>query len=126
VPFRRRRPHRLIALFALLGLLFQQAAMAAYVCPHAADVRHEAAMSMPGCHQADGADRVRCQAHCHPQAYSGDHASVPPVPAAVLPPTTWSRTLLRAVDLASGERCGEVSARAAAPPVTIRHCTLQI
>lgn len=126
VPFRRRRPHRLIALFALLGLLFQQAAMAAYVCPHAADGRAEAvAMTMPGCHQSASADRARCQAHCHPQAYSGDYASVPPVPA-LLPPTTWPRPLLHAVDRARGECRSDVTARAAAPPVTIRHCTFQI
>ena len=120
----RRRQH-LFALFALLGMLFQQVALAVYVCPH--ERTDAAAMeSMAGCGRAMTGDRARCEAHCHPLASSTDHAPQPTVPAAMLPPTTWLRTAAHAALplVLGGER--EITARAAAPPVTIRLCTFQI
>ena len=123
MPLRRRQ--RLLCLLALLGLLFQQVALAAYVCPH--EQRDSAAMAqMPGCGATSQNDRARCEAHCHPLASSTDHAPPPSVPAALLPPTTWSRSAARIpAAIASVQRC-EVSARATAPPATIRLCTFQI
>ena len=130
MPLRRQRHRRWIALIALLGLLFQQLAMATYVCP--VDGRTAATVSassdeQPPCHQAQATDKARCHAHCHPMTPSADHAATPTVPAAILPPTTWLRAAAwqprMCADLAVAH---EVAARAAAPPLTVRHCTFQI
>lgn len=125
MPFRRR--HRCwIALIALIGLLFQQLAMAAYVCPiDSADAATDAAVQMPPCHAPDTSDKSRCHQHCHPLAQTSDHGSAPTVPAALLPATTW----LRAPAVVAGNReiCAEhIDARSTAPPLTIQHCTFQI
>ena len=60
----------LIALFALCGMLFQQLAVAAYVC----DLEFASARSaihdedpLPPCHEG-AKDKARCHAHCHPTA----------------------------------------------------------
>lgn len=123
----RYRHRRWIALIALLGLLFQQVAMAAYFCP--AEMATPAmAMSadMPDCEQAAHEDKARCESRCHPQAVSSDHAAQPPVPPALLPPTTWLRGAARqSKGFAAAPVC-EVAARAAAPPISIRDCTFQI
>jgi hypothetical protein len=123
-PYRRRR---WIALIALLGLLFQQVAMAAYRCP-AETAAPDAAMStdMPGCEQAAAKDRMRCEAHCHPQGVSSDHAAQPLVPPSLLPPTTWLRESADQVDGFAAAPAGEIAACAAAPPISIRDCTFQI
>ncbi|HET7064146.1 MAG TPA: hypothetical protein VFI49_07685 [Rudaea sp.] len=125
MPFRRH--HRcLIALIALLGLLFQQLAMAAYVCPaDGGDIASDVAAQTPPCHSLDTADKSRCHQHCHPLAQTSDHASAPTVPAALLPATTW----LRAPAAVTGKQevCADnIDARSTAPPLTIQHCTFQI
>jgi hypothetical protein len=128
MPFRRLRHRRWIALLALLGLLFQQLAMAAYVCP--IDVR--AALSaptadeLPPCHQPQNADKARCHAHCHPLTPSADHAPAPTVPAALLPATPWLRGAARQSAGCDLVVAREVTARATAPPLTVQHCTFQI
>lgn len=129
MPFRRHRHRRWIALIALLGLLFQQLAMAAYVCP--AEIRTAALASasadeLAPCHQPQSADKTRCNTHCHPVAPSADHAPTPTVPAALLPATTWLRAAARQPDACERAFTREVTARAAAPPLTIQHCTFQI
>lgn len=125
--FRRCRIRRRIALVVLLGLLFQQWAMATYVCPlERGDVARMATTStVPPCHSQSTADKARCHQHCHPPAQSSDHASAP-VPPALLPGTTWPHEPgiagigLRAI-------IGyDIDARATAPPLTILHCTFQI
>jgi hypothetical protein len=124
----RRRHRRWIALIALFGLLFQQLAMAAYVCPLERDgVASVAATSaMPPCRSPDTTDKARCQQHCHPVAQTSDHATPPTVPAALLSATTWSREARTIrIDLPESIAC-EVDAHATAPPLTIQHCTFQI
>jgi len=126
--FRRRHCRRRIALIALLGLLFQQLAMAAYVCPIELDGAAAAsAMSeMASCQSVERTDKTRCQQHCHPMAQASDHAPAPTVPPAALPATTWSREFLATrADLPEWNAC-DVDACATAPPLTIRHCTFQI
>ncbi|MBS0513946.1 MAG: hypothetical protein JSS16_00515 [Proteobacteria bacterium] len=126
--FRRSRHRRWIALIALLGLLFQQVAMATYVCP--IEAREAAAMAassdMSHCTEPGMADLARCQQHCHPLAQSSDHGTAPTVPPALLPRTTW----LRAAALSSVRWTNYVvlgvTARATAPPLNIQHCTFQI
>jgi len=125
MPFRRH--HRCcIALIALLGLLFQQLAMAAYVCPvDGGNVASNVAAQMPPCHSPDTSDKSRCHQHCHPLAQTSDHASAPAVPAALLPATTWLRA--PAVVAPNQEiRADNIDARSTAPPLTIQHCTFQI
>jgi hypothetical protein len=121
----RTRQRRFIALLALLGLLFQQVAMAAYVCPIEQSGTTVDVSNLPSCHEA-GSDRIRCQTHCHPQPASFDQAPVLTVPAAILPHTTWVRSAIWRPDLVGHELPCEVTVRAAAPPLTIQHCTYQI
>ena len=124
MPFRRRRCW--IALIALLGLLFQQLAMAAYVCPvDNGSAATGVSLQTPPCHAPDTSDKSRCHQHCHPLAQTSDHASAPAVPAALLPATTWLRA--PAVVAGNHEICADnVDARSTAPPLTIQYCTFQI
>jgi hypothetical protein len=125
MPFRRRH-HRWIALIALLGLLFQQVAMAAYLCPiDARGTVPVAAEQMPPCHSSGTADKSRCHQHCHPLAQTSDHEATPAVPPALLPPARWLR---ESIALVGGRDFTErnVQARGSAPPLTIQHCTFQI
>ena len=120
------RRRRRIAWIALFGLLFQQLAMAAYVCPIETRGALVAAVTeLPPCHLEESADRARCHEHCHPLAQSSDHAPAPTVPAALVPAATWSREVAMPDPIAYAER-SEVLARAAAPPVTVRDCTFQL
>lgn len=126
--FRRHRQRRSIALIALLGLLFQQLAMAAYVCPLESGgvATASAASQMAPCQSPDTTDKIRCQQHCHPLAQSSDHAPVLTVPPALLPATTWSREFQTTrIDLPERIAC-DIDARATAPPLNIQHCTFQI
>ena len=121
------RHRRWIALLALLGIFFQQFAMAAYVCPidQSRAGAATSAAALPPCHSAATSDKSRCHQHCHPLAQSVDHVSVPALPAALLPPTTWLRHAI-AVSNAGGFYTHAIEARSTAPPLTIQHCTFQI
>jgi len=130
MPFRRHRLHCRIALIALFGLLFQQAAMATYVCPietPAAAMATATAPAMPNCPSSDTTDQARCAQHCHPVLTpSADNSAAASVPPAMLPVTTW----LREFDIAHVHQletsvCG-MDARTTAPPLNIQHCTFQI
>lgn len=127
MPFRCRRHRRWIALFALIGLLFQQFAMAAYLCPQEIAVATaQATAETPPCHTPDTADQARCHEHCHPTTPSSDHAPALTVPPALLPATTWSRDSMRPV--LTGDTTPEYARRARGqpPPLSIQHCTFQI
>src|SRR5258708_20559870 len=127
MPFRRYRHRRWIALIALLGLLFQQLAMAAYVWPmESRSATVVAASKMTVCDQPGAVDQARCHQHCHPLTQSSDHGSAPTVPPALLPPTTWLRAASRVQHHWHNDVASNVGARAAAPPLTIQHCTFQI
>lgn len=127
MPFRRCHRRRWIALIALIGLLFQQFAMAAYVCPQeiATAVAAHAA-GTPPCHAPDALDQNRCHEHCHPTAASADHTPALSVPPALLPATTWSRVLVSSADRGSAPPSYARRARAQPPPLSIQHCTFQI
>lgn len=125
MPLHRR--HRWIALLALLGLLFQQVAMATYVCPQVdAAIQVQAADRAPPCHEPDATDQVRCHQHCHPAATSTDHAPPLVVPAALLPATTWLRIAPAEIRGLAASAPYSISAREQPPPLTIQHCTFQI
>jgi hypothetical protein len=127
MPFRRRRHRRWIALIALAALLFQQLAMAAYVCPIDQKSSTSATASdLPPCHSQGAKDAVRCHEHCYPQPPSSDHAPTPTVPAAVLPATTWWRAAAWQPVAIGTDVPRDILARATDPPLTVQHCTFQI
>ena len=132
---RRFRPSRRLrlqlGLLALIALLFQQTALAAYVCPMWVAMPTAAAMpstmaSMPGCAgMRVGAVgmRLMCTQHCAQQAPAPQDARVPPPPALALPPQP---PVLALVVPPPAERFdpGAARDRAAAPPA--RSCVLLI
>jgi hypothetical protein len=126
MPFRARH-RRWIALIALIGLLFQQVAMATYACPLLA--RDSGTISktadLPPCHSPNSPDKARCHEHCHPLAQSADHSPLLSVPPATVPAATWFRAP-RTRDVAHDIAEFAVDARAAAPPLIIQHCTFLI
>jgi hypothetical protein len=95
---RRFRPSRRLrlqlGLLALIALLFQQTALAAYVCPMWVAMPTMGATSspmamMPYCAgERVGAVgmRLMCTQHCAQQAPAPQDARVPPPPALALPP----------------------------------------
>lgn len=105
---------------ALLSLLFQQLAMAAYVCPQ--DIVPTQARVQPPCH-ADPTD-PRCSEHCNPhQQVAGDLTPLT-VPMAMIPPSwTWVPTLN--VGRVHPARRFERSS-VDGPPFQIRYCSLLI
>jgi hypothetical protein len=130
MPFRRQRLRRRIALLALLGLLFQQVAMATYICPieiPATAMAAATAADMPNCPLADTKDQARCAQHCHPiLTPSAADSAAATVPLALLPVTTWLRGFeamhVRGVE----SSLRGIDARSPAPPLTIQYCTFQI
>lgn len=128
MPFRRHRLSRRIALVALLGLLFQQLAMATYVCPMSSPAAAMAMVTDPSkCHSHQAGDRARCEQHCHPiQTTSADRGAALTVPAAHLPMATWLCETSAVAAARIGPVSCDVDVRAAGPPLTIRHCTFQI
>ncbi len=115
---------RLLVVFvALLGVLFAQLALAAYVCPgQASSLTMQA---MPDCADMDMAQPALCHAHQHDGHQLPDKPGTPhaaPFIAAALvqqlapatPPTP--RRMLP----------GFVLARTTAPPHTILHCRFQL
>ncbi|MEO5623758.1 MAG: hypothetical protein ABJB02_02705 [Dokdonella sp.] len=130
---RYRHRRRWIAFVAVFGLLFQQLAMASYVCPHATGATPSALAGsastigeMPPCHGPAATDQARCHQHCHPDATSVDHAPALVVPPAMLPATTWQRGFALAHASLASDSSSELIARAGAPPLTIQYCTFQI
>lgn len=122
--FRRHRTRRCIALIALLGLLFQQVAMAAYVCPldFGNATTTVTAKQMTPCRSTDAVDPARCEQHCQPLAQVADHATIPPIPAIILPNTAW----FHATCVVTSFRHEPVARDANPLPLTIQHCTFQI
>ena len=130
MPFRRHRLRRRIALIALFGLLFQQVAMAAYICPMEVPATAKAiatAANMPNCPLADTKDQARCTQHCHPilTPSAADNVAAT-VPLAMLPATTWLRGFATVNVRRFGSIAHGIEARSTAPPLTIQHCTFQI
>lgn len=127
---RCRTRRRLIWLVTLL-LLWQQVALAAYVCPQpapAAAVAAGMAMTRADCmsRMPMGHHDLPCAEHCAAAPSAQPDARAPNVPASLLsmqPPlaTTVDRLSGSAVPVAS---CGRLSADS--PPSRLRYCTLLI
>jgi len=119
---------RLITILVLIAsLLFQQVAMAAYVCAMP-KIQIESVVMADDCAAMESApaqppDAV-CQKHCAPDLTSADTPSIPPVPALTLPPVLHAFALAPA-----SHSCvyasGEVFARSHPPP-RLRYCRLLI
>jgi len=123
------RRRRWIALLALVGLLFQQFAMAAYVCPldmqRIATATH-AVDALPPCRTPESTDRARCEQHCHPVMPSLDHPAVPDVPPALAPAMFASAPGCLGSAAAPGLFAPSVPPHSTAPPVRVRYCSFQI
>ena len=132
---RRFRPSRRLrlqlGLLALIALLFQQTALAAYVCPMWVAMPTAGAMpstmaSMPGCAgMRVGAVgmRLMCTQHCAQQAPAPQDARVPPPPALALPPQP---PVLALVVPPPAERFDPGAARDRAAAPAARSCVLLI
>ncbi len=124
---RLARQRLITTLVLIASLLFQQVAVAAYVCTMpkmqfdlAVMADDCAAMESPPAQPPDAV----CQKHCSPDASSASTPVIPPVPALALPP------LLNAFALApSSHSCvyasSDVFARSHPPP-RLRYCRLLI
>lgn len=128
MPLTRRR-RRWIALFALLGLLFQQFAMATYLCPQVAAAL-ASADAPPPCHAQDRAahdasDPGRCREHCSPTSGKVDQAPALTVPPALVPATAWEIAPPRIVPSADRDHAQRLG-NAHPPPLNVRFCSYQI
>lgn len=124
------------ALIALIGVLFTQLAVAAYVCPNfqITDTNAVHAMSgpskshhMPGCGMTDMVYPSLCHAHAHPGAQSLDVPQLPHV-------SPFMTLTLQAIVVDDSELQQAIAAsipplilaRSTAPPLSIQHCCFRI
>ena len=123
-----RDRHRLrIALVVVLCLLFQQVALAAYICPleqmppeKAAMVEHCAEMGMPKAQD----NPSLCAKHCNPdQGVAADSAKLS-VPALAIAPLAYPLVLAEPVSHVAVQ--SEVFVAGADPPPRLRFCSLLI
>ena len=122
-PRRRRR----IALLALLCLLFQQVALAAYACPIeqmpvSADEMAARCADM-GMREAQD-NPALCAKHCAPDhATAADHAKLS-VPALQLPPPVF--VFITSTPSSADDWRADVPLSRSDPPARLRFCTLLI
>ncbi len=86
---RLARQRLMVTLVLITSLLFQQVAMAAYVCTMP-QIQVDSAVMAKDCagmqsEPAQHPDAV-CEKHCAPDPTSADTSSIPPVPPLTLPP----------------------------------------
>lgn len=134
-PFRMRRTtrRRLIWLVTLL-MLWQQTALAAYVCPTVPEATPAAALmtSMPGmdggcARNQDAPANPLCQKHCTPDHATQVEAHTAAVPLSVLPAMPSMLMTPAVVALPSNralQRAGHL--RAPPPPLMLLFCSLLI
>lgn len=124
---RHARQRLQVVLVVVFCLLFQQAALAAYLCPlqqipaeNAAMVGHCAEMGMDG-----GQDNpALCQKHCAPDVLvAADHAP-PTVPALALAPPMHALVLSQPVSHVAVQ--AEEPIAPSDPPPRLRFCSLLI
>lgn len=131
---RQRRTATRFVLAALLALLFQNVALAAYVCPvpvapgHAAHSQAHAVeptAPMPDCGMAMPEKPTLCEKHCDPDEGAAAEVRVGTVPAPVLAPLRFELASWRQPPpAASGYH--NVAASRADPPPMLRFCSLLI
>ena len=124
----RRHRHRLrIVLLTIFCLLFQQAALAAYLCPVEQVPAYKSAMS-GHCAQMDMAqvptNPALCDKHCNPDHQLVTDAASLSVPALGLPAPAFAPVLVE-----TGSHvvlCDEVPIARSDPPARMRYCSLLI
>ena len=123
-----RARHRLrMALVVVLCLLFQQVALAAYVCPMeqmppemTAMAEHCAEMGM----QPDQDNPALCEKHCAPDlTTAADHVQLS-VPALMLPPVAFAPVLATPVTQVALQT--EIPIVRSDPPPRLRFCSFLI
>jgi hypothetical protein len=124
---RHARQRLRIAVLVIFCLLFQQAALAAYLCPMeqmpaetSAMAEHCAAMGM----EQSQDNPALCQKHCTPDiSVAADHAS-PSVPALALAPLAYALVVAQPVSHVTVQ--AEVPIAPSDPPPRLRFCSLLI
>ena len=124
----RRARHRLrIALMALLCMLFQQAALAAYLCPVEQVPARVSAME-GHCAQMDMAqvqtNPALCDKHCNPDHQIVTDAGSLSVPALAMPVSVFASVLAPTVSQTALHT--EVPIPRSDPPPRLRYCSLLI
>ncbi len=124
---RPARQRLLTSLFLIASLLFQQVAMAAYVCAMPKMQAHSVAMAKD-CMGMTSAPALQpdsvCEKHCAPDPTSASTPTIPPIPALGLPPVLHALVLTPAI-----QRCDYGSAEVftgSDPPTRLRYCRLLI
>lgn len=121
---RSARQRLRIALLVMFCLLFQQAAMAGYLCPVGpaptpAQSSRCAAMGM----QQTKPNPLLCEKHCTPDVTAAADHAAPSVPPLALPPVVFELVM------APASRAGfhaDVPSSHSDPPPRLRYCTLLI
>ena len=119
---RRPRHRRLTVWLAVFALLFQQLAMAAYVC--AKEAPAVSSVAAPECHEDVETDLARCHEHCNPTNAVAEHAAPLTVPAALI--GAADLPVPKPLHAAHGFRHAPRHPWATAPPLNLRFCSLQI
>ncbi len=125
--FRTRSLRLRFAWLALLALLFQQVALAAYACP-VSETPPEPQMVMAGCEGMEMPDPqapALCDQHCLRDHVTSQDLKAPQVPSLTLPPLHFALTsaLLPPVEAQYYE---DVPTCRSDPPPAQRFCSLQI
>ena len=122
---RMPRPRRRLAWLALLVFLFQQAALAAYMCPIEAPPPQGVMAGCEGMEMPDPAAPALCDQHCQRGHVTTPDAKAPQVPSLGLPPLHFALTaaLLPPVEAQYYE---DVPPCRSDPPPAQRFCSLQI
>ena len=123
-----RARHRLrMALVVVLCLLFQQVAVAAYVCPVERMPPEMAAMAhhFAGVGMQPGQDHpARGEKHCAPELTTADDHVQLSVPALMLPPVDFAPVLATPVTHVAVQ--AEIPIARSDPPPRLRFCSLLI
>lgn len=123
---RTRRQRLRFAWLALLALLFQQVALAAYTCPTAEVPPRPVVMAgCEGMEMPDPDAPALCDQHCQRNHVTSSDAKTPQVPPQALPPLHFALTaaLLPPIEAQYYE---DVPLCRSDPPPAQRFCSLQI
>lgn len=129
IPFMTRRTrHRLqIAVLVIVCLLFQQAALATYLCPME-QMPAEAVVMAEHCAEMGMAQKqdnpTLCRKHCSPDQSVVADAVKLSVPPLALPPVTLVQVLVQPVSHTALQ--AEVPIARSDPPPRLRFCSLLI
>lgn len=126
-PFRTRSLGRRLAWVALLALLFQQAALAAYVCPISV-TPPEPATVLADCERMAMPDPdapALCEQHCQRGHVTHPDLKAPQVPSLALPSLHFALTSVL-LPPAHAQNYEDIPTCRSDPPPAQRFCSLQI